>query len=886
MTSSAPQAEDIKRVEEFTREPMVINGDDPAVALASGTLRRRAFDAALDEIKAGADEVSREWARKYSLVLGMERAISDPEPKLADGTTLNAHQVDVLSGTLAALMTESEITLDGSPVDGEDFGEEEFEDDDFDDVVDEVEEDEENGSEDDIDWDVFADDDEAEDTAEYIPTGEHKRGDHVSADAALYDEEEQLPEQPEDPNAAHRFWFEHATGAGKTVAALGFVEASRTGGVLILTHRRNLVDQFIGELVDRGYKNRISPPLLDGQGHMTGPVTVETYQWFVRHAGNISDAYTIVICDEAHTALGEKTSAAIRRWKEPVFIGMTATGALIARHVTDLFPTQTSRFDLAQAARRGVIAPLRCVRIPPGPGVRTIANVPLRKGEVDQDFDQEELAALLDQAPFNLAIADLYRARFKDMPGVVYAAGVRHAYNVAEAFRELGMKAKAVSGETPKRELAETLAAYERGELDVLVNAQLLAEGWNSPRATVCMHLAPTASKRIYQQRVGRVTRRHPGKEAGIVVDFVHPATTHDDPVVTLHSLAQIFERELWRISVSNLDWGEQRVWAALSGSKANANNWRRARAMIQHDRTGELRRHLFLTALERNKHRAVRLRALQDLANSKDPEAYDFAIEIIGGWQRDERREATKLMLKAIADKNIGNREQSAAWIWALAGYTRELHEQYAVQRWPETKRLLGLLVNSSGPAHGRNARRIVQETRKHDLRLAAAILAAAVAHSPEAEEALRGGRQRLARKPAALARELGRNFPKARGRKGRRRRGNDKDKSGKGGKAQQTGATAIPEGAIDGAQPGADALAADTANGGKSTGDTAKSKGRRRPRKKSGETGTAKRSAAAPSNNGSVAGKPAKNDRPEHDEAERVPVLGNFEELTRGDD
>ena len=37
-------------------------------------------------------------------------------------------------------------------------------------------------------------------------------------------------------------------------------------------------------------------------------MTVETYQWFVRNAGKISDAYTIVICDEAHTALGEKTS--------------------------------------------------------------------------------------------------------------------------------------------------------------------------------------------------------------------------------------------------------------------------------------------------------------------------------------------------------------------------------------------------------------------------------------------------------------------------------------------------------------------------------------------------------------------------------------------------
>jgi ribonuclease E len=314
-----------------------------------------------------------------------------------------------------------------------------------------------------------------------------------------------------DPGADRRFWFEHATGAGKTVAALGFVEGSRTGGVLILTHRRNLVDQFIGELRDRGYRDRLCPPLLDGADAANGPVTVETYQWFVRNVGRISDAYTIVICDEAHTALGEKTSAAIRGWSNPIWVGMTATGALIARHVTDLFPTQTSRFDLAQAARRGVIAPLRCIRIPPGPGVRTIAKVPLRRGEVDTEFDQEMLAELLDQTPFNMAIADLYKTRFNGVPGVVYAAGVRHAYNVAASFREFGMKAMGVSGETPKRELAKILADYEAGKIDVLVNAQLLAEGWNSPRATVCMHLAPTASKRIYQQRVGRVTRRHPG---------------------------------------------------------------------------------------------------------------------------------------------------------------------------------------------------------------------------------------------------------------------------------------------------------------------------------------------------------------------------------------
>ncbi len=617
---------------------------------------------------------------------------------------------------------------------------------------------------------------------------------------------------PEDPGADRRFWFEHATGAGKTVAAVGFIEASRTGGILILTHRRNLVDQFIGEISDRGYAERLSPPLLDDADHPYGPVTVETYQWFVRNAGRISDAYSIVICDEAHTALGEKTSACIRSWVGPVFIGMTATGALIARHVADLFPTQTSRFDLAQAARRGVIAPLRCIRIPPGPGVRTIAKVPLRKGEVDQDFDQEELAKLLDQTPFNVAIADLYKSRFRKVAGVLYTAGVKHANNVAKAFQDAGINAKAVSGETPKRELAEILAGFERGEVDVLCNAMLLAEGWNSPRATICMHLAPTASRRVYQQRVGRVTRRNPGKEAGLVIDFVHPATTHDETIVTLHSLLdrdvyrggaivvgpvrrgrgrrvrvekrvvpvsdvadkrlRVLERELWRIAVENLDHSEQHVWAALAGARVNPSGWRRAKAMLQHDATKELRRRFLLTCVQRNRNSQLRIKALAEIATLRDPEAFDDAIDTVGTWSRDDRRAGTRVLLEALAERRIGRRDQAQAWVWRLAGYTRDLHEEYAVQRWPETKRLLGLLVNSSGRAHGRNARRLVHASRNQDRRLQAALLAAAVAHTPEGEEVLRGARMRAARKPSGVARELLRNFPKSGSRRRRRKR------------------------------------------------------------------------------------------------------------------
>ncbi|MGK2955480.1 MAG: hypothetical protein ACSLFI_07420, partial [Solirubrobacterales bacterium] len=106
------------------------------------------------------------------------------------------------------------------------------------------------------------------------------------------------------------------------------------------------------------------------------------------------------------------------------------------------------------------------------------------------------------------------------------------------------------------------------------------------------------------------------------------------------------------------------------------------------------------------------------------------------------------------------------------------ELHEEYAVQRWPETKRLLGLLVNSAGRAHGKNARKLVQAARKQDRRLAVSLLAASVAHTPEGEEVLRGARMRMARKPSAVARELLRNFPKGSKKRRRRKKKGDGEK------------------------------------------------------------------------------------------------------------
>ncbi|MDX6678917.1 MAG: ribonuclease, partial [Solirubrobacteraceae bacterium] len=89
VATSVPKPDDISRAEKFTREAFVHAGESTEDALGPGSARRRALDAALVELDAGAKVPSPEWRRRYSLMLGLERVLSDDEPKLADGTSLN-----------------------------------------------------------------------------------------------------------------------------------------------------------------------------------------------------------------------------------------------------------------------------------------------------------------------------------------------------------------------------------------------------------------------------------------------------------------------------------------------------------------------------------------------------------------------------------------------------------------------------------------------------------------------------------------------------------------------------------------------------------------------------------------------------------------------------
>ncbi|HEY2327186.1 MAG TPA: DEAD/DEAH box helicase family protein [Gaiellaceae bacterium] len=736
---------DALRATAWAGEPFLHSDEETAVVLAPGTARRRALDDALREIDAGATSPSPEWRIKYGLLLGLERVLTEKPPHLADGAELRRHQVDALAGMLTELIAATQKGENGN---GNGHVEE-----------------------------PEPDDEEPEDELELVE------------DAEVVDEDEPLPVE-QDPGAVRRYRFRHPTASGKTIAAAGFVEAARTEGVLILTHRRLLVDQFRRELGEHGYGERLTPAILatDTAPRSACPITIQTYAWFARHVGEIArDAYQLVICDEAHTALGEKTSAAIRQLDEPIYIGMTATEELIAKQVSDVFPASVDDLPLADAARRGLIAPLRNLRVPP---VAAINQVPIVGG----DFEERALAQALDHEALNMAAATLYRERFGDTPGIVYAAGVDHAYHLATAFRAAGIKAEAVSGRTPPVKLAEILAAYERGEIDVLINAMLLAEGWNSPRATVVMHLAPTASKRVYQQRIGRVMRIHPRKEAGIVVDFTPKAATHNERVVSLHSLLDadfyregarvtpaprrraqrrarrkltpaswlvpvtpdvlrrrvVIGREWQRVDPKYLDEDEQEFWGEIAGRQLRFDE--RAAFVEKLTQRGASKKAMekFLsTAAAQNANRRLRLIALADRVSMKVERAdFDDLVTLVTlapPWEKD-RAAGVRILLRAIAEGKPDAPDQILArWTWRLSKAVRKQLDRKASQEYPDAKRLLGALANSRGHRHEENAAKLVNAALEMPREVGAALLASAEGYTPRSTQLLEAARERL---------------------------------------------------------------------------------------------------------------------------------------------
>ena len=432
---------------------------------------------------------------------------------------------------------------------------------------------------------------------------------------------------------------------------------------------------------------------------------------------------------------------------------MTATEQLIAKQVSDVFPASVDDLPLADAARRGLIAPLRCLRVPPAAAIN---SVPIVGG----DFEERALAAALDHSALNQAAASLYRERFGTTPGIVYAAGVEHAYNLAQEFRAAGIKAEAVSGKTPlaqarrdarrlraRRDQRPHQRAAPRRGLELAArdgllaprpdrvaarlpaahrpdHAHALAQGGRDRRrlrhegvdAQRPRRLAPLAARRrlLPRGRPGHAGAAPAPAAAGAAAALARSRGSCPSPP-TSRAGSRVIQREWQRVDPKFLDDDEQRFWGTIAGRQIRFDQRAEfARKFTEgHAGKGALETFLAVCAAE-NPNRRLRMTALADrVATPVERADFDDLVTLVSQappWEKD-RSAGVRILLRAIGEGKANAPDQILArWTWKLARATRKVQDRRASAEFPEAKRLLGAVANSRGHRHEDNVAKLVQ--------------------------------------------------------------------------------------------------------------------------------------------------------------------------------
>ena len=324
----------------------------------------------------------------------------------------------------------------------------------------------------------------------------------------------------------------HATGVGKTITAA--TDAKAVGGrTLFLVNALKLALQA-KETFAKVWPEATLGEYTGSQKDVTQTVIFATVQSISKDLEKFSPTdFDYLIVDECHHAAAN-TYQKIFTYFHPKFIlGLTATPERSdGEDMLELFQNVAHKMDLKTAVERGVLVPIRCIRVK--------TNIDLTDVRINGiKYNSQDLESKLFIPERNQLIVDTYLKYVNGKKTVIFCASVDHAAEIAKLLRDNGVKAEAVSGRDRVEVREKILKDYETGSTNVLCACDLLNEGWDSPHTTVLFMARPTMSKTIYLQQLGRGTRRCPGKEDLLVVDFVDNANMFNMPY-SLHRVLDI----------------------------------------------------------------------------------------------------------------------------------------------------------------------------------------------------------------------------------------------------------------------------------------------------------------------------------------------------------
>jgi superfamily II DNA or RNA helicase len=330
------------------------------------------------------------------------------------------------------------------------------------------------------------------------------------------------------------------TGAGKTVC-LSAVGGKHGGRVLVLQHREELVRQNAStyRAVNPGVETTAFARWEKRWARGKRGATFAMVQTLSRDARlDTMPAVDLVIVDEAHHVPAASYIKILDRARElnpeVRIFGVTATpGRGDRKRLSCAFDNLADQITLGELVGSGHLVEPRAFVMDVGLNdeLSDVRRASGGRGE----YDLNEVEDLLNVEVVTERVIEEWRKVAADRQTVVFCSTVTHAEDVALAFREAGVKAESVDGDTDKTVRAARLGALATGDLQVLVNVAVATEGWDCPPAACVVLLRPSSFQSTMVQMIGRGLRtldpsRHPGwpaKRDCVVLDFGRSLVTH-----------------------------------------------------------------------------------------------------------------------------------------------------------------------------------------------------------------------------------------------------------------------------------------------------------------------------------------------------------------------
>lgn len=230
------------------------------------------------------------------------------------------------------------------------------------------------------------------------------------------------------------------------------------------------------------------------------------------------DYFDTIVVDEAHHCISDSYQKVLSHFENAKVLGVTATpdrGDM--RNLGSYFESLAYEYTLPRAIKEGYLVPIQALTIPLK---LDLTGVGVQAG----DFKAADVGTALD--PYLYQIAEEMAKNCRGRKTVVFLPLIKTSQKFCAILKEHGFRAAEVNGGSEDR--AHILAAFERGDYDVLCNSMLLTEGWDCPAVDCIVVLRPTKVRSLYAQMVGRGTRLAAGKTELLLLDFLWHTERHE----------------------------------------------------------------------------------------------------------------------------------------------------------------------------------------------------------------------------------------------------------------------------------------------------------------------------------------------------------------------